>query len=55
VLLAPGLAPRRLVADPETGYFWLSCATATKSEDTSTAIPAQARQLIKIYSCLHRS
>jgi hypothetical protein len=55
VLLAPGLAPRRLVVDPETGYFWLSCATATRSAEMSTAIPAHARQLIKIYSCLHRS
>jgi hypothetical protein len=55
VLVAPGLAPTRLVVDPDTGYFWLSCATATKSAETSTAIPAQARELIKIYSCLHRS
>jgi hypothetical protein len=55
VLVAPGLAPARLVVDPDTGYFWLSCATAIKSEASSTAIPVQARQLIKIYSCLHRS
>src|SRR6202035_5758139 len=55
VLVAPGLTPTRLVVDPETGYFWLSCATATKSAETSTAIPVQARQLIRIYSCLHRS
>jgi hypothetical protein len=55
VLVARGLAPTRLVVDPNTGYFWLSCATATTSEQMSTAIPAQARQLIKIYSCLHRS
>jgi hypothetical protein len=55
VLVAPGLTPTRLVVDPDTGYFWLSCATAAKSEAASTAIPVQARQLIKIYSCLHRS
>jgi hypothetical protein len=54
VLVAPDLAPTRLVVDPDTGYFWLSCATATKSEQTSTAIPPQARQLIRRYSCLHR-
>jgi hypothetical protein len=54
VLLAPELMPKRLVVDPSTGYFWLSCATATKSEQTSTAIPPQARELIRRYSCLHR-
>jgi hypothetical protein len=54
VLVAPGLMPKRLVVDPETGYFWLSCATATASEQTSTAIPLQARELIRKYSCLHR-
>jgi hypothetical protein len=54
VLVAPGLAPNRLVIDPDTGYFWLSCATAKQSEQTSAAIPLQARELIRLYSCLHR-
>jgi hypothetical protein len=54
VLVAPGFMPRRLVVDPDTGYFWLSCATATTSEQSSTAISVQARQLITTYSCLHR-
>jgi hypothetical protein len=54
MLVAPDLTPTRLVVDPDTGYFWLSCATATKSEQTSTAIPPQARELIRRYSCLHR-
>jgi len=54
VLVAPALTPARLVVDPETGYFWLSCAIATESERTSTAIPLQARELIRQYSCLHR-
>lgn len=54
VLVAPGLAPTRLVVDPSAGYFWLSCDTATKSEQTSTAIPAAARRLIRIHACLHR-
>ena len=54
VLVAPGLAPARLVLDPDTGYFWLSCETATRSDQTSTALPLQARQLIRKYSCLHR-
>jgi hypothetical protein len=54
VLVGPGLAPARLVIDPDTGYFWLSCETATRSEQTSTALPFQARQLVRKYSCLHR-
>jgi hypothetical protein len=54
VLVAPGLLPNRLVVDPDTSYFWLSCATAKASEQTSTAIPLQARALITKYSCLHR-
>jgi hypothetical protein len=54
VLVAPGLKPTRLVIDPEANYFWLSCQTAMASERTSTAIPAAARHLIRVDSCLHR-
>jgi hypothetical protein len=54
VLVAPGLAPTRLVVDPDAGYFWLSCETATRSERTSTVIPAQGRRLIRLCACLHR-
>jgi hypothetical protein len=54
VLVAPGLKPTRLVVDPDAGYFWLSCKTATQSEQTSTAIPAAARRLIRVHACLHR-
>jgi|tagenome__1003787_1003787.scaffolds.fasta_scaffold20908859_2 hypothetical protein len=54
VLVAPGLQPTRLVVDPDAGYFWLSCETATKSEYTSIAIPAESRRLVKQYACLHR-
>jgi len=54
VLVARGLQPTRLVVDPDTNYFWLSCETATKSEYVSTAIPAESRSLVKRYACLHR-
>jgi hypothetical protein len=54
VLVAPDLKPARLVVDPDAGYFWLSCKTATQSEHTSTAIPATARHLIRVHACLHR-
>jgi hypothetical protein len=54
VLVAPGLNPSRLVVDPSAGYFWLSCRTARESETTSTALPEQARRLIRLHACLHR-
>lgn len=54
VLVSPGLKPTRLVVDPDAGYFWLSCQTATKSEQISTALPAAARHLVRLHACLHR-
>jgi hypothetical protein len=54
VLVAPDLAPARLVVDPSAGYFWLSCQTATRSEQISTAIPLESRRLIRQHACLHR-
>jgi hypothetical protein len=54
VLVAPKFEPTRLVVDPTAGYFWLACETARQSEANSTAIPAAARRLIRIYSCLKR-
>lgn len=54
VLVAPDLKPTRLVVDPGAGYFWLSCKTATHSEQTSTAIPAVGRRLVRLHACLHR-
>ncbi|MFO1189638.1 MAG: hypothetical protein U1E97_08675 [Alphaproteobacteria bacterium] len=55
VLVAPGLAPRRLVVDPaRDNYFWLSCETAKASEHTGRAVPLESRQLVRVYACLHR-
>lgn len=54
VLLAPGMKPERLVIDPNTGYFWLACDTAKRSERDSAALPSDSRQLIRAYSCQHR-
>ena len=54
VLVAPDLKPTRLVVDPDANYFWLSCETAAKSEQTSTAIPATSRHLVRLHACLHR-
>jgi hypothetical protein len=54
VLLAPGFAPNRLVVDPDEGYYWLSCETATANRLAARAIPAQSRDLIGSDACLHR-
>ncbi len=47
-------APNRLVIDPAGNYFWLSCATATANAKAARATPEAGRDLIRIYSCLHR-
>ena len=46
--------PSRLVIDPAGNYFWLSCATATANAKAARAVPQVARDLVRIYSCLHR-
>jgi hypothetical protein len=46
--------PNRLVIEPAGNYFWLSCATATANEKAARAVPEQSRELVRIYSCLHR-
>jgi hypothetical protein len=53
VILA-NFSPTRLVIDPAGNYFWLSCATATQNRDAQRAVPTKTRELIRIYSCLHR-
>ena len=46
--------PNRLVIDPNGNYFWLSCAAATANARAFRAAPAEGRDLVQIYSCLHR-
>jgi hypothetical protein len=46
--------PNRLVIDPAGNYFWLSCATATANDEAARAVAAEGRDLVRIYSCLHR-
>jgi hypothetical protein len=53
-VLVSDFMPTRLVIDPRGNYFWLSCRTATANFDATRAVPAAARDLIRIYSCLHR-
>jgi hypothetical protein len=54
VLVAPRFAPVRLVVDPATTYFWLSCNTARANETAERAMPAESRRLIRVHACLHR-
>lgn len=55
VLLAPGMTPQRLVVDPTGNYFWLSCAAAAESAKGRAYFPVAPRELIRVYSCLHRN
>lgn len=54
VLVAPNLLPARLVIDPASNYFWISCRTARRTFKTVGAVPVASRRLIRKYSCLHR-
>ena len=54
VLVAPHMKPERLVVDPDTNYFWLSCPTATANMVAPRRVPAESRQLIRTHACLHR-
>jgi hypothetical protein len=47
-------APTRLVVDPANNYFWLSCKTATANFNAIRAVPAESRELVRIYTCQHR-
>lgn len=49
-----GFVPNRLVIAPDGNYFWLSCETATANAKAERAVSAKTRELVRIYSCLHR-
>jgi hypothetical protein len=53
-VIVANFTPNRLVIDPAGNYFWLSCATATANAKSAGATPAAGRDLVRIYSCLHR-
>ena len=53
-VIVANFMPNRLVIDPAGNYFWLSCATATANAKAISATPAEGRDLVRIYSCLHR-
>lgn len=53
-IIVANFSPSRLVIDPAGNYFWLSCETATKNSNAARAVPIHARELVRVYSCLHR-
>jgi len=53
-VIVANFKPNRLVIDPTGNYFWLSCATATANAKAARAVPEEGRDLVRIYSCLHR-
>ena len=53
-VIVANFAPSRLVVDPTNAYFWLSCDTATANSTAERMIPVASRDLVRIYSCLHR-
>jgi hypothetical protein len=53
-VIVANFSPNRLVIDTAGNYFWLSCASATANAKAARAVPAGARDLVRIYSCLHR-
>lgn len=54
VLVTPDFAPAHLVVSPETNFFWLPCETAIASAKAAGALPVATRDLLQVYSCLHR-
>src|SRR6266436_4391821 len=53
-VIVANFMPGRLVIDPTGNYFWLSCATATANDKAARTVPKEGRDLLRIYSCLHR-
>jgi hypothetical protein len=54
VLVTPGFTPAHLVVAPTVNFFWISCETATVSAESAGALPAATREMLQVYSCLHR-
>jgi hypothetical protein len=54
-VIIAGFMPTQLVVSPRLGnYFWLSCEIATANLKADRVVPAASRELVRIYSCLHR-
>ncbi|HET7805400.1 MAG TPA: hypothetical protein VFL53_14245 [Pseudolabrys sp.] len=53
-IIVSDFKPERIVVDPAGNYFWLSCKTATDNAKAKRSVPVPARDLVRVYSCLHR-
>jgi hypothetical protein len=54
VLVTAGSAPARIVVAAEVNFFWISCETATASAESADTLPVATRDMLQVYSCLHR-
>ncbi|MFL1461258.1 hypothetical protein ACI6QG_03580 [Roseococcus sp. DSY-14] len=54
VMLAPGLAPARLVVDPASDYFWFGCAQARRNAASGRALPGATRAAVARHACAGR-
>src|SRR5262249_32972115 len=52
-VLVANLVPNRLVVDPTTIYFCLSCETATANYETLLSVPSPNHHLFPLYPSLH--
>lgn len=53
-VIVANLTPNRLVVDPTSNYFWLSCKTATANREAVRSVPEASRKLVETHACLHR-
>ena len=53
-IIVSDFKPARIIVDPAGNYFWLSCKTTTENAKATRSVPMPARDLVRIYSCLHR-
>ncbi len=53
-LIVSNFQARRLPIDAIGRYFWLACSTATQNMKATRVVPESARDMIRVYSCLHR-
>ena len=53
-VITANFVPNQLIIDPTANYYWLSCEMAAANYRAVRSIPDTTRNLVKIFSCLHR-
>ncbi len=52
ILLSANQRPAKLVIDPDTRFFWMSCERARAQRQTGSALPLPSLEMIERYACL---